>query len=47
MEATGVSASSYFTFLKSDVDEIDVDDLKMMIWTTFKEKKYLSPKPNV
>ena len=47
MKATGVSASSYFTFLKSDVDEIDVDDVKMMIWTTFKEKEYLSPKPNV
>ena len=47
MKATGVSASSCFTFLKSDVDEIDVDDVKMMIWTTFKEKKYLSPKPNV
>ena len=47
MKATGVSASWYFTFLKSDVDEIDADDVKMMIWTTFKEKKYLSPKPNV
>lgn len=47
MKATGVSASSYFTFLKSYVDEIDVEDVKMMIWTTFKEKKYLSPKPNV
>ena len=46
MKATGASASSYFTFLKSDVDEIDVDDVKMMIWTTFKEKEYLSPKPN-
>ena len=31
MKAIGVSASSYFTFLKSDVDEIDVDDVKMMI----------------
>ena len=31
MKATGVSASSYFTFLKSDVDEIDVEDAKMMI----------------
>ena len=31
MKATGVSASSCFTFLKSDVDEIDVDDVKMMI----------------
>ena len=31
MKATGVSASSFFTFLKSDVDEIDVDDVKMMI----------------